>query len=214
VIMGRTLRVDHTRYKKKDDEPDDGEDPSDLTRQIEDPDGENRRKRERSVDMESEEERPLIKEERELAQIIHEHNDEDPMKAYLIREKKEEIALALTKAKDGKRLDKGHRHRHHHRSRRHKDAEWEEEDTRRSRHSIEDHGRGTLRFKDDSPKDDGRHTRRLSETEIYGFKTRRRSPRTDSRDRDRERDNDRKWRRRDDAAEGSRRRTKRDSRDL
>src|SRR5271154_1060169 len=42
VIMGRTLKVDHTRYKKKDGDPEEENDPDEVTKQIED--GESRRK--------------------------------------------------------------------------------------------------------------------------------------------------------------------------
>ncbi|TVY60867.1 Zinc finger CCCH domain-containing protein [Lachnellula suecica] len=100
VIMGRTLKVDHTRYKKKDDEPDEGIDLEEQSR-IEEDDG--RRKRRRTSESESEEERPMIKEERELAKLIQDHDEDDPMKAFLVQEKKEEVALVLAKQKDGNR---------------------------------------------------------------------------------------------------------------
>jgi RNA-binding motif X-linked protein 2 len=79
VIMGRTLKVDHTRYKKKDDEPDEGIHLNEAAGQIEE-DGEDRRKRLRSSESESEEERPMLKEERELAKLIQDHDEDDPMK--------------------------------------------------------------------------------------------------------------------------------------
>jgi RNA-binding motif X-linked protein 2 len=95
VIMGRTLKVDHTRYKKKDDQPDEGMDLTEEPKQIEEGDGESRRKRRRTS--ESEEERPMLKEEQELVKLIQDHDEEDPMKAFLVQEKKEEVALALAK---------------------------------------------------------------------------------------------------------------------
>jgi RNA-binding motif X-linked protein 2 len=130
VIVGRTLKVDHTRYKKKDD--DEG---MDLTApQIESAgeEGEGRRKMRRTSESESAEERPMLREERELAKIIQEHDEDDPMKAFLVEEKKEEVALALARFKDGKSSSmsksKSHKHGHHHRSRRGKD---EKDDSRR-----------------------------------------------------------------------------------
>jgi RNA-binding motif X-linked protein 2 len=130
VIVGRTLKVDHTRYKKKDD--DEG---MDLTApQIESAgeEGEGRRKMRRTSESESAEERPILREERELAKIIQEHDEDDPMKAFLVEEKKEEVALALARFKDGKSSSmsksKSHKHGHHHRSRRGKD---EKDDSRR-----------------------------------------------------------------------------------
>jgi len=122
VIMGRTLKVDHTRYKKKDDEAEEGHD---LTQRPpeEDEDGEGRRKRRRTDESESEAERPMLKEERELAKLIQDHDDEDPMKAYLIEEKKEEVTMALARLKDGKKSERSKSRHHHHKSRRHKEEE-------------------------------------------------------------------------------------------
>ncbi|RDW62132.1 RNA-binding-containing protein [Coleophoma cylindrospora] len=132
VIMGRTLKVDHTRYKKKDDEPDEGINLDDL-KQIED-DSDSRRKR-RRTESESEEERPMIKEEKELAALIRDHDDDDPMKAFLIEEKKEEITLALTRIKGCERPEKDRRHRHHHRSRRAREEDKDGEDRRYAQHT-------------------------------------------------------------------------------
>ncbi|KAL5325242.1 hypothetical protein ACEPPN_006366 [Leptodophora sp. 'Broadleaf-Isolate-01'] len=130
VLMGRTLKVDHTRYKKKDDEAEEGHD---LTQRppVEDDDGEGRRKRRRTDESESEEERPMLKEERELAKLIQDHDDEDPMKAYLIEEKKEEVTMALARLKDGKKSEKSKSRHHHHRSRRPKDEDGKEMSTER-----------------------------------------------------------------------------------
>ena len=132
VIMGRTLKVDHTRYKKKDDQPDEGMDLTEESKLIEDDDGEGRRKRRRTS--ESEDERPMLKEEQELASLIQDHDEEDPMKAFLIQEKKEEVALALAKLKDGKKPEKSHKHRHHHKSRR-ENEEGDDEEVERNRYS-------------------------------------------------------------------------------
>ena len=132
VIMGRTLKVDHTRYKKKDDQPDEGVDLTEESKLIEDDDGEGSRKRRRTS--ESEDERPMLKEEQELAKLIQDHDEEDPMKAFLVQEKKEEVALALANLKDGRKPEKSHKHRHHHRSRREKE-EKDNEEVERSRYS-------------------------------------------------------------------------------
>ncbi|PMD14219.1 hypothetical protein NA56DRAFT_694259 [Hyaloscypha hepaticicola] len=132
VIMGRTLKVDHTRYKKKDDQPDEGVDLTEESKLIEDDDGQGSRKRRRTS--ESEDERPMLKEEQELAKLIQDHDEEDPMKAFLVQEKKEEVALALAKLKDGRKPEKSHKHRHHHRSRREKE-EKDDEEVERSRYS-------------------------------------------------------------------------------
>ncbi|KAL8824892.1 MAG: hypothetical protein Q9191_004745 [Dirinaria sp. TL-2023a] len=110
TIMGRILKVDHTRYKKKDE--DEGID-LDLGAGMEN--GE-------AKESESEEERrPLLKEEKELAALIRDHDEDDPMKEYLVKEKKEEVAQALSKLRKGHkskdRKEHKHHHRHHHRHR-------------------------------------------------------------------------------------------------
>ena len=191
VIMGRTLKVDHTRYKKKDDEPDDGVDLQGPTKELTADDGESRRKRRRTSESESEDERPMMKEERELAEIIQEHDEDDPMKAFLIEEKKEEVALALARVKEGKRSGKTNKHRHHrHRSRRHgDDGEGEENETRQ--HKRDGRHRRRSRFRgyqvdDDSTKDEVKKGRGPSEYEderSNDYRPRRRSPRRGTRDR-------------------------------
>jgi RNA-binding motif X-linked protein 2 len=149
VIMGRTLKVDHTRYKKKDDEPDEGIDLEEQSRQIEEDDGEGRRKRRRTSESESEEERPMIREERELAKLIQEHDEDDPMKAFLVQEKKEEVTLALARLKDGKRSERKHRHHHrHHKSRPKEEGDERDRDSRRSRHRKDSHRSRRSRSRD------------------------------------------------------------------
>lgn len=130
-VMGRVLKVDHTRYKRKD--------------------GEEEEERERGLQggpagQESEEEseqetRPMVKEELELQKLLRDHDDDDPMKEYLVQEKRKEVARAVGRIKDGGKegkRKKEHEHRHHHRSDRHdhrerrrSDADGEKEDRRR-----------------------------------------------------------------------------------
>jgi RNA-binding motif X-linked protein 2 len=126
VVLGRVLKVDHTRYKRKDDEPDE----DNMARQSvgrqrseSESDGERRRRKRRDTGSVSAEEatRPLLREERELAALIRDHDEEDPMKEYLVKEKQEvDAALRkyekrISKSKGG---DRKHKHRHRHRSRR------------------------------------------------------------------------------------------------
>nr|OQO21874.1 hypothetical protein B0A51_11391 [Rachicladosporium sp. CCFEE 5018] len=95
-VMGRVLGVDHCRYTLKEGEIE-GEG-------LEDGNGEaveevaemeeGRRKRRRiSEDVEAP--RAQLREEVELAKLLREGDEEDPMKAYLIKEKREEVAEAL-----------------------------------------------------------------------------------------------------------------------
>jgi RNA-binding motif protein, X-linked 2 len=107
-VLGRMLRVDHTRYKKRDDEDEE-------TYRIDKAETETQNGPEQraSDTIESEERRrkkkrrPLLKEERELEELlqIKDGEEEDPMRDYLIREKREEVEKA-------KEREKKYRHRH------------------------------------------------------------------------------------------------------
>lgn len=124
VVLGRTLRVDHTRYKKKADEPDEGLDLIEAAR-VESNSG--------NV---SEEEAPraMLEEERELALLIKDHDDDDPMKAFLIEEKKEEISKVLLLLENAKSSGRKHVSKHkHHRSHRARDRDDNRERSHRSR---------------------------------------------------------------------------------
>ncbi|KAI0998206.1 hypothetical protein K3495_g9988 [Podosphaera aphanis] len=107
VIMGRTLKVDHTRYEKKD--KDEGLNLLEPTNDTEAEDNKTLARRSRSLS-ESEEDRPMLKEERELQRLLQFHDNEDPMKQYLVQEKKEEIALKLAKL-EKKESKKPRKHR-------------------------------------------------------------------------------------------------------
>ncbi|KAL8945841.1 MAG: hypothetical protein Q9222_007677 [Ikaeria aurantiellina] len=89
TVMGRVLAVDHTKYQKRDDEEDveqmlnqgaKGDAASDTDKQ--------------------EEKRPLLKEEKELAILLRDQDD-DPMKEYMIREKRKEVAEAIERLNSG-----------------------------------------------------------------------------------------------------------------
>jgi RNA-binding motif X-linked protein 2 len=141
TVMGRMLNVDHTRYKKRDDEEiyDNtmGERGAAGNGAVEEAD-----------DTESEEEsRPLLKEEIELAEMMRNEDDDDPMKAYMIKQKQEEVEvarMALAKREKKSKGDKHRRHKSHH-SRRHDDSESERRERRRRKHRSRtpdsDHGR-------------------------------------------------------------------------
>jgi RNA-binding motif X-linked protein 2 len=175
-VLGRVLRVDHTRYKKRDGED---EEAYRVDRHEEEVNGNGKRP---SEDEGSDDEggrrkrhkkrKPMIKEERELEELLQvkEGEEEDPMRAYLITEKRQEVERALVKAEKKERKHK-HRHRHHadeeerthrrregeaesqHRSRRHRDRNGGTEDRARRRsfsssdertksreHTSQDHG--------------------------------------------------------------------------
>ena len=166
-VMGRLLAVDHARYQKKKDE-DEMEGYVGQDRRVGDR-GESDRKRRRtrsplSASESEEESRPMIKEELELAKLLEEHDDDDPMKTYMIDQKKEEVDNAL------KALTKQNRAEHKHKHRQHKSDkdegrnrnDWDRR-RRRSR-SSESHREHTERHKSrrDRRGDQSPHRRRRS----------------------------------------------------
>ncbi|KAK4635861.1 U2 snRNP component ist3 [Fulvia fulva] len=159
-VMGRVMSVDHTRYKKKEGEVEGIMDEEEAQEDTDKEDGDRRKRR--KTESESEEERPLIKEEIELQKLLRDHDDDDPMKEYLVKEKREEIAEALKsvvkhKSKDQDRGERKHRHRHHHRSRKRDDEEGGKEHRsrrRRDEHEGEPH---RSRRGDKDEEDIGKH---------------------------------------------------------
>lgn len=114
-MFGRVLKVDHTRYKRKEDEQ-----TGDNTNGFDDgdanADGIEKPARDNGTTKESLEERPMLQEERELAHIIEHHDDNDPMKEYLIQQKREELNAALVefnkeKASHSRTKSRTHKHR-------------------------------------------------------------------------------------------------------
>lgn len=140
TIMGKMLSVDHTRYKPKDDE-----EIYDNTRGV--PEAEAAGDNEPAS--ESDDERPMLKEERELQQLKLTHDDDDPMKAYLIEQKQEEVKAALQRFENEKSKPKSDRH--HHRHRHHK----KDDEPREHRHRHRRH-----RSRSRSPRDDAERERR------------------------------------------------------
>ncbi len=109
TLMGRVLKVDHTRYKRKE-----GEEEAEREQMLRQAEG---ARAEESEDDEVER-RPLLKEEVELQKLLQNHDDDDPMKEYLVKEKKEEVDKAVAALENGSMTERKHGHRHHHRSRR------------------------------------------------------------------------------------------------
>lgn len=122
TVLGRVLRVDHTRYKKKEGEDEEtwrverlegggknGElatgnwkrETGDEETEGDD-NGGGRKKRRRTT---------MIREEKELEELmrVKDGEEEDPMRQYLIQEKKEEVQKALAKIRRKER----HRHKPH-----------------------------------------------------------------------------------------------------
>ena len=132
TIMGRVLKVDHTRYKRKDEEEE--EEREQMLRQAE------HGKADMSEDEEVER-RPLLKEEVELQKLLRDHDDDDPMKEYMVNEKQEEVTRAVAALERGESRERKHRHRHHHRSRKDRDADGEDDRERRRHKHHHSHRR-------------------------------------------------------------------------
>lgn len=164
TVMGRMLAVDHTRYKKKDDEDEDefyvGQDKI----------GNNARDADAADNSQDEEEqRPMLKEEIELAKLMRDQDDDDPMKAYMIDQKKEEVAearKALVKTSENKdrkrshhRSSRDHRDRDSHRSHRRRRSPDDEEDRDRRRDYDRSDRHRSRRDRSVSPRRDSRRDR-------------------------------------------------------
>ena len=132
TIMGRVLKVDHTRYKKKEGEEETG---LDLAGIPENGNGTGQ------AEEGEEERRPMLREEKELMALMRDHDEDDPMKEFLVQEKKEEVAKALARVETKKPRDRKHRHHHRkqdhrsHKSKRHSDSSGSEEDRHKKHRS-------------------------------------------------------------------------------
>lgn len=139
TVMGRMLRVDHVRYKRRDEEGEEdniGQMLGNTAKRNTTSFTGSQRDSTSNVkeETDTEQRQPLLREEIELQELIRDHDDEDPMKEYLIQEKKEEVVRARERLQDksrslrksdrttDERSERSHRHhRHHHRHRRSED---------------------------------------------------------------------------------------------
>ena len=157
-INGRMIRVDHARYKPREDE--DLEAGKIGWEDMQRKEGKNLMEEDEGE--ESEESRPLLPEERELQLLIRDHDGDDPMKEFLIDEKKREVAEALRKYNRDRDKRKKRRHRQHHRSHRPRRNNGEDLDSGRDnrRHQESDRGGGRDRYEDKCHERKYRHPRR------------------------------------------------------
>ena len=166
TLLGRVLKVDHTRYKRKEDE-----ETRDNTNGVS---GDNANveiidKPTNNVGSPKDvvEERPILQEERELADIIENHDENDPMKEYLIQQKREELdaALAAVKKRKGRHSDaksRSHRHRHSRLERRRSDDNVKKSESA-PKSSKNGRPRSESLLSDQDP-DEARHRRRQHQT--------------------------------------------------
>lgn len=165
TVMGRMLRVDHTRYKKRDDD----EEGDNVAKLMGDAvideskkDDEDRSSRRKRIDNQGdkEEQRPLLKEEKELQDLIQNHDEEDPMKEFLIGEKKEEVALAIEKYQSERKRSSRRRDDSRERSSRHSRRHRSRTPERHRRHRSSDRDRERRPRRRSTERDDKERSRR------------------------------------------------------
>ncbi|KAF2622896.1 RNA-binding domain-containing protein, partial [Macroventuria anomochaeta] len=164
TIMDRVVRVDHARYKPRDDE--DMRDNTIGDARLDagnDSDG-GRRKRRRSEETNSEDDRPLLPEEIELEQLTEKLDLDDPMRDSMIKQQQDKVDEAVARLQRKMRKEKERKSRHERRHRR---------DGSRDRHRERDR----KRIKDSEDRD-RRHRRDRSRA--------RRDRSSEGRDKDRE----------------------------
>ncbi len=164
-VLGRMLRVDHTRYKKRDDEDEEGYRVEKQEEQISENENGKRKSEDDATDEEEErrkgrkKRRPSIKEERELEELlqIKEGEEKDPMREYLIKEKRVEIERAPVKVE---KKERKHKHHHH----RHRDHDEDEERSHRRRDRVDEseHRSHRHRGRNDKPEEKSRRRRSQS----------------------------------------------------
>ena len=142
TVMDRVLRVDHARYKPKDDEDmrDNTMGELDLDPAHE-PDERRRKRRKTESESDSDEDRPLLPEEIELGRLMDKLDEEDPMRESMIKRQQEKVDEALGKLKKQRRKEK-ERDRRKHKHRDESGARHRDRDRRRIKDAAED-DRGT-----------------------------------------------------------------------
>jgi len=201
TVLGRIIRVDHTRYKPKEGELEELVGQGSGPRVREDDEGsEHHSKRRKGREREETPSREMLPEEIELQRLIQDHDEDDPMKEYFVRQKKEEVELALQKFKREKKSrhrhdgdsKRGHRHSQRHRSR-------SKEGSRRHRSRSKERARRERASKEPSNfQEKDRYSRRGKGRDRDGGRDKdkesaRNRGRERERSRDREWDRDRSW---------------------
>jgi RNA-binding motif X-linked protein 2 len=149
-VLGRTIRVDHCRYKPKEGDGTEliGKGPAAGGERE---DGERHSKRRKSRSAERSPTPEMLQEEIELRKLIRDHDEDDPMKDWLVREKKKEVEEArkkrdMTMSKHRSRNQEKEKSRHRSyrrrsksRERKHRSDSREREHRSRSREHKERH---------------------------------------------------------------------------
>ncbi|CAN9442096.1 unnamed protein product [Alternaria alternata] len=145
-IMDRIIRVDHARYKPKDDEDmrDNTMGELDLDPGHES-DGGRRKRRKTESESDSDDDRPLLPEEIELGRLLEKLDEDDPMRDSMIKRQQEKVDDALKKLKKQKRKGKER-------------AKRKDRHSRRDRSRDRDHDKDRRRIKDAREDDEPRMT--------------------------------------------------------
>jgi RNA-binding motif X-linked protein 2 len=220
-IMDRIIRVDHARYKPKDDEDmrDNTMGELDLDPANES-DGGRRKRRKTESESDSDDDRPLLPEEIELGQLMEKLDEDDPMRDSMIKRQQEKVDDAVKKLKKQKRKERERAKRKDRHSRRNRSRDGgKDRDRKRIKEAGEDderdkRSRRRSKSRDRSPHDKHKHRKSRPRDDSEERHRRHRSERTrdrseDSRDR---RDRHRKReRRRSDADSDDTRHSRRKS---
>src|SRR5690242_13556278 len=118
TIMDRVIRVDHARYKPRDDEDMRDNTMGDIDMDAGNDSDAGRPKRRRSDETDSEDDRPLLPEEIELERLTEKLDLDDPMRDSMIKEQQEKVDDAVAKLKRKMRKEKERKSRHERRHRR------------------------------------------------------------------------------------------------
>lgn len=207
TIMDRVIRVDHARYKPRDDE-----DMRDNTMGDVDMDNANdsdgdRQKRRRGDETESEDDRPMLPEEIELERLTEQLDLDDPMRDSMIKQQQEKVDEAVAKLKRKTRKERERRSRHERRHRRDGSTDrHRDRDTKRIKDKEQDdlHNRRSRRRDDrsksrDRGSDDERRHRKSKHRD--DLEDRHRRHRRDRSNEDHQRDRDHRRRRHSSASE-------------
>lgn len=182
TIMDRVIRVDHARYKPRDDEDMRDNTMGDVPIDARDDSDGGRRKRRNSEETESEDERPMLPEEIELERLAEKLDLDDPMRDSMIKQQQEKVDDAVAKLKRKIRKEKERKSRHDRRHRRdgssdrhrdrdrkriknvddddrhdHKSRRHDRRSRSRGRDSDDDRRRTKSKYRDESEERDKRH---------------------------------------------------------
>ncbi|KAF2635246.1 RNA-binding domain-containing protein [Massarina eburnea CBS 473.64] len=179
TVMDRVLRVDHARYKPRDDE-----DMRDNTMGEPGVDAGGQDGESGKSESDSDDDRPLLPEEIELEKAIIDLDEEDPMKASMVKRLREKADGAVKKYKKSKRKEKERSRRHEKRHKRDRSNDDRSKDRDRERRRIKERGesddedrhRSSRRRREGSEikERDGRRDRDRSDRHRRGSRERRR----------------------------------------